>query len=325
MTVDDKTLTWKLKEKRSDPADGEHGHDYVRTDEGGTKVALGKVHRLLAARLAAKRTRDFDTADKLKAELTQLGVFVDDKMKTWQMLGAQVKPGGMSVASGGAGAKEEWQRLPKEMLQKASEKEGFKGKPQYQVLHGTGQRSGREYLCRCVLADKKSRQVVYPSALPSASKEVAEQLAALSALYNLIPNAPREKLLPEPYRTAWLNFPKAPPPGKIEKKVEANPDARDRTVSQKSDYQEVHMSEANRMFVESVIKRALARRVRDPHYSPAPPVRLASPAAPIERTHSHAALRAGVQADATAGSAPIPVVSKGAAAEEEAETLLGMG
>ena len=46
-----------------------------------------------------------------------------------------------------------------------------------------------------------SLQAVYPSSLSAASKPAAEQFAALSALFNLTPNTPREKLLPEPYRS----------------------------------------------------------------------------------------------------------------------------
>ena len=69
-----------------------------------------------------------------------------------------------------------------------------------------------------------------------------------------------EKLLPDPYRTAWLRFLTHPPPGELTKEIKINLNARDRSVSKKSEYQEVNMSEANRMFVESVIKRCQSER-----------------------------------------------------------------
>ena len=62
---------------------------------------------------------------------------------------------------------EEWQRLPKEMLQNYCQKEKWQ-KPSYHVIKGSG--GGRQFLCRAVLDDGKRRRVVYPSSLSAGDK-----------------------------------------------------------------------------------------------------------------------------------------------------------
>ena len=42
------------------------------------------VEGMLARRFAAKKARDFDAADAIQAELRAMGVFVNDKKKTWE-------------------------------------------------------------------------------------------------------------------------------------------------------------------------------------------------------------------------------------------------
>lgn len=190
---------------------------------------------------------------------------VDDKERTWQVLGAALSADDIAGGAGSltAAPMEEWQRLPKDMLLKYCQKEKWSGKPQYQVLHGTGSggaTQGKAYICRVKLVNSKKRELVFPSNLSGPTKPIAEQYAALCALGNLTPAAPRDKLLPEPYRAAWLKFQTQPPPKLLEKKQEANPDARDRSVSHKNSYQAVSMSEANRLYVESVIKRCQSQR-----------------------------------------------------------------
>jgi hypothetical protein len=83
-------------------------------------------------------------------------------------------------------------------------------KPQYQLVQGSGK--GRECLCRAVLETKKKTRLIFTSGIAAIDRPAAEQYAALCALYNVLPAAPREKLLPEPYRAAWLNFKAHPPP-----------------------------------------------------------------------------------------------------------------
>jgi hypothetical protein len=219
------------------------------------------VHRLLAERVLAKKSKNYEAADALRDQLTALGVVVDDKERTWQVLDAALSAGtaGGDAVSASLTSEliEEWQRLPKEMLQKYCQKEKW-GKPTYGVVRGSGR--GMAFLCRAILENSKKRKLIFPSNIPAPTKPIGEQYAALSALYNLTPAAPRQKLLPEPYRSAWIKFKDEPPPGQIEKVVERNPDARDRTVSEKSDYQVIAMSEATRMYVESVIKRCQSQR-----------------------------------------------------------------
>ena len=83
-------------------------------------------------------------------------------------------------------------------------------KPRYQLVQGSGK--GRECLCRAVLETKKKTRLIFTSGIAAIDRPAAEQYAALCALYNVLPAAPREKLLPEPYRAAWLNFKDHPPP-----------------------------------------------------------------------------------------------------------------
>jgi len=41
------------------------------------------VTKLLDARIAARRQRDYESADSLRRELNNLGVYVDDKARSW--------------------------------------------------------------------------------------------------------------------------------------------------------------------------------------------------------------------------------------------------
>mmetsp|Transcript_12279 Transcript_12279/g.16570 ORF Transcript_12279/g.16570 Transcript_12279/m.16570 type:complete len:366 (+) Transcript_12279:77-1174(+) len=65
------------------PIDPSTGHDYRRADDGSTIVDLARVHFLLARRLACKMSRNYDEADKIRSELRDLGVEVQDKLKIW--------------------------------------------------------------------------------------------------------------------------------------------------------------------------------------------------------------------------------------------------
>ena len=42
-----------------------------------------QVTKLLDARIAARRQRDYESADSLRRELNNLGVYVDDKARSW--------------------------------------------------------------------------------------------------------------------------------------------------------------------------------------------------------------------------------------------------
>ena len=64
-------------------------HGYTRTDDGSVTVSAADqatLDQLLLQRVIAKRTRDFDQADKLRDQLREVGCFVDDKMSTYRMV-----------------------------------------------------------------------------------------------------------------------------------------------------------------------------------------------------------------------------------------------
>ena len=74
---------------RFDPeAFGPLGHNYLATggaDYGSEldEATLASVHSLLAERLVAKVTREFERADTLRDQLRGMGVRVDDRVKEW--------------------------------------------------------------------------------------------------------------------------------------------------------------------------------------------------------------------------------------------------
>lgn len=47
-------------------------------------IDLAVVEDLLAQRIEAKKARDFDGADELRGQLRTLGVYVDDRTRTWE-------------------------------------------------------------------------------------------------------------------------------------------------------------------------------------------------------------------------------------------------
>jgi len=46
---------------------------------------MAAVTKLLEARIDARRKRDYAAADSLRKDLQDLGIFVDDKERTWSM------------------------------------------------------------------------------------------------------------------------------------------------------------------------------------------------------------------------------------------------
>ena len=70
------------------PRAGGDGHGYAREDDGGGgDVDQGRVDKLLTERVAAKRSREYDKADKIRDELRGMGVEVHDKERTWSVRG----------------------------------------------------------------------------------------------------------------------------------------------------------------------------------------------------------------------------------------------
>ena len=66
---------------------GPNGHDYdISPDAGPNSSALAddKIHELLAERLQAKMSRNFNVADSIQIDLINSGVYVHDGLKEWR-------------------------------------------------------------------------------------------------------------------------------------------------------------------------------------------------------------------------------------------------
>jgi cysteinyl-tRNA synthetase len=66
---------------------GPNGHDYEVSREAGpitSSLQEQDIHDMLAQRLQAKMSRNFDTADRIQTDLIEAGVYVHDGMKEWR-------------------------------------------------------------------------------------------------------------------------------------------------------------------------------------------------------------------------------------------------
>lgn len=66
---------------------GPTGHDYSKSPDAGPNTvdaSESEINELIAARLQAKMSRNFDEADRIQNELTDVGVYVHDGMKEWR-------------------------------------------------------------------------------------------------------------------------------------------------------------------------------------------------------------------------------------------------
>lgn len=66
---------------------GPTGHDYAMAPDAGpivSDLSEREIDELIAARLQAKMSRNFEQADQLQSELTNAGVFVHDGSKEWR-------------------------------------------------------------------------------------------------------------------------------------------------------------------------------------------------------------------------------------------------
>jgi len=83
---------------------GPTGHDYLQVgeplDPTHCPLTEDEINALLADRLRAKMSRDFDHADSVKAQLEDAGVFVHDGLKAWRA------DGETSFAGEGGGRRE---------------------------------------------------------------------------------------------------------------------------------------------------------------------------------------------------------------------------
>ncbi len=86
LVLDDDACTFRFSTKPArEPRkrEDENAHDYKREDDGCERDDIQAIDALLAARIRAKRCRDFGRADELRDELRALGVFVDDRRRTF--------------------------------------------------------------------------------------------------------------------------------------------------------------------------------------------------------------------------------------------------
>jgi cysteinyl-tRNA synthetase len=66
---------------------GPTGHDYSMSPDAGpisAEISEAEIDDLIASRLQAKMSRDFDTADRIQSVLTNAGVYVHDGLKEWR-------------------------------------------------------------------------------------------------------------------------------------------------------------------------------------------------------------------------------------------------
>lgn len=86
LVLDDDAGTFRFstsKAKAPRHRDDEITHEYTREEEGCSRDDGEAIDALLTARVRAKRCRDFGRADELRDELRALGVFVDDRRRTF--------------------------------------------------------------------------------------------------------------------------------------------------------------------------------------------------------------------------------------------------
>ena len=57
---------------------------YVLKGRAPAGVTIAAVDEMLARRVEMKKARDFDAADAIQAELLAMGVWVNDKQRTWE-------------------------------------------------------------------------------------------------------------------------------------------------------------------------------------------------------------------------------------------------
>ena len=66
---------------------GPTGHDYEMAPDAGAiavDISESEIHEMIAARLRAKMSRNFDEADEIQAQLTDAGIYVHDARKEWR-------------------------------------------------------------------------------------------------------------------------------------------------------------------------------------------------------------------------------------------------
>ena len=98
----------------------------------------------------------------------------------------------------------EWQKMPSKILVEYCKKQKGKRPPKFKDMM---QETTTKFKYRCIVPDTKDaeKDMFFVPSQPVANEEQAKEEAALLALLHLTPSLPHERILPEPYRTTWLN------------------------------------------------------------------------------------------------------------------------
>ncbi len=166
----------------------------------------------------------------------------------------------------------EWQRLPRQLLQQYCQKQK---RPRPRYSRARCDKPGM-FRSRVVLPDPKSKEkdVVLCPDEPRGSLKVADEYAALLALHRYTPKRPHQRMLPEPYASAWLSM------GKVDAKVTTSArfsSVQERKMAQVAKRERankrearadkahaqlmaVHMSDGHRRLIENLLESARLSR-----------------------------------------------------------------
>lgn len=82
---------------------GPTGHDYRLSPDAGpitSELREEEIHVLIAERMHSKFSRDFENADRIKDELEDAGIYIDDRGKEWRADGVRFDFGGRGGGGG---------------------------------------------------------------------------------------------------------------------------------------------------------------------------------------------------------------------------------
>ena len=146
---------------------------------------------------------------------------------------------------------------PKTVLQEYTSKKKDVKKPRY-VLDELPE--GKGWTCKVVLPDKykPEKDVVLFSNAPSASKEEAQQLAAVAALARVAHNLPLQRLLPARYARVFLECEAEEREKATKARLEQEERERRLKKPKERERQELRMSEEKRNLVEDLLRAAAA-------------------------------------------------------------------
>jgi len=138
---------------------GPTGHDYQQTggpiDPQHCSLTEDEINALLADRLRAKMSRNFDHADMVKAQLDSAGVSVNDKARAWRADGEAFtfpRPRGFALVGGGGGLSAEGRAEVEGLL---LEREAARRERRYDQADAIFDRLLKEF--NVVVADKRGQ------------------------------------------------------------------------------------------------------------------------------------------------------------------------